>query len=217
MNIYMIKTGSRYILYYNPPKKEIEEEEKKPCIDLAYKINRMEGLWAGNTTKEFRIMADLNEEINAAYQDVSHNAKKGLGKIGGKIRTRTSGILKDAAYAEKASLNYSENISEDEAKRFFSQIVKREMIKSGIILGIETISFAAFYVPPLIFVPFTSFILGPAIGFQIAIIRALRKGIKNISFVPNPEVSKLERIICGEKGLELANPDLIEYRVAKDL
>lgn len=213
----MINTGSRYILYYNPPKKELKEEEKIPCRDLAGRISHLEGSWAGAATKEFRISADIQAGINEAYGDIACSAKKGMGKIGNIMRTKTSGILKDTAYAGNASLNYSDKIPEEEAKQLFSRIVKKEMLRGGIILGAEIASFAAFYVPPLLFVPFTSLILGPAIGYQIAVMRTLSRGIKNAAFAPNPEVSKLERIISGEKELELSNPDLIEYRAAKGL
>ncbi|MDI6737139.1 MAG: hypothetical protein QME12_01325 [Nanoarchaeota archaeon] len=217
MDIYMFNTGSQYTLYYNPQKVEDKEKPKIPAIDLAKRINLLEGILAGNTTKEYRITADVQAGIDAAYDEIIYSAKKSMHKIGNRMKTKTSGILKEAAYAGTASLNYSENIPEDKAKRIFSRIVKKEAFKSGLILGIEAISFAAFFVPPLLFVPFTSFILGPAIVYQIAIMRALSKGVKNISFAPSPEVSKLERIISGEKGLGLTNPDLIEYRAAKGL
>lgn len=190
----MINTGRQYTLYYNAPK-TIEAtviEEPNPCIDLG-------------------------DRIEYAFRVCGKSIRNKAKKLSSKMKTRTSGILSEAAYAGTANLNYSDRIPENKARYLFSKIVKKEKRKSRIILGAEIFSLAIFYVPPLLFVPFTSIILGSAIAYQAATMRTLSKGIHNISFAPNPDVSNLERIIFGEKGLELAIPDLIEYRAAKGL
>lgn len=229
MNIYMINTGSQYTLYYNPPKQEPKAAApKRHCIDLASRIENAEGERAGLTTREFRITADLGDSIAEAYKELSGSVKEKLQKIGSRMRTKVSGILKDAAYAGTANLNYSAETPEEIARCSFSRIVKKEQAKSLIILGASIAVYAASYVP-LLFVaeqpllgPIVGFaplwpIIGPIVGYQIAVMRTLRKGMKNISFVSNPDVTKLERIIAGEQGLGLTNPDLIEYRVTKGL
>ncbi|MFH1065646.1 MAG: hypothetical protein V1734_04040 [Nanoarchaeota archaeon] len=217
MDIYMINTGSRYTLYYNPPKQEPKAAgPKRHCFNLASRIENAEAARAGLTTKEFMITTDLGESVSEAYRDVAESVKRGMQQLGSKMRTKTSRILKDAAYAETAILNYSGELSEDKARRFFSRIVKKEKLKSWLIFGACAIAYIASWNPFTMLVP-TIFVLGPAIGYQIAVINTLRKGVKNILFVPNPEVSKLEKIISGEKGLGLTSPDLIDYRVAKGL
>lgn len=213
----MINTGRQYTLYYNAPKQETNGLEKKLSFEDLAITKKAEGALAGFTTREFRITADMQKEIGGVYYELLESAKKGMQKIGNKMRTKTSDILREAAYAETAILNYSDEIQEEKARDLFSRIVKKEKRKSRIILGAEIFSLAIFYVPPLLFVPFTSIIFGSAIAYQAATMRTLSKGIHNISFAPNPDVSNLEKIISGEKGLELAIPDLIEYRAAKGL
>ena len=213
----MINTGNKHTLYHNPPKHEPKKQKKKSLHLPAGRTSHIDGARAGFTTKEFRIASEINGTAEMAYNDISEGAKEGMQKMGSRMRTKTSGILKDAAYAESAMLHYSDRNTEDAAKNIFSQIIKREKRRGWAILGAEILGLGAFYVPPLLFVPFTSLIFGSAILYQANVARTLARGIKNISFLQSPEVSKLERIISGEKEFELTNPDLIEYRAAKGL
>ncbi|MDD4877994.1 MAG: hypothetical protein PHO02_03080 [Candidatus Nanoarchaeia archaeon] len=194
MDIYMFNTGDKYRLYYNPLKTieaRVIEEPKK--------------------------YADLGDRVEDALKKFGKQVKIASKKINLKISRGNSGILSEAAYAKNVTLNYADTLDEESARHRFGRIVKKETMKSYVILGLGIASLIATYIPPLLFVPMTSWIIGPIIGYQIAMRKKLKKGLKDISFAPNPEVSKLERIISGEKGLGLANSDLIEYRLAKDL
>lgn len=190
----MFNTGDKYRLYYNPLKTieaRVIEEPKK--------------------------YADLGDRVEDALKKFGKQVKIASKKINLKISRGNSGILSEAAYAKNVTLNYADTLDEESARHRFGRIVKKETMKSYVILGLGIASLIATYIPPLLFVPMTSWIIGPIIGYQIAMRKKLKKGLKDISFAPNPEVSKLERIISGEKGLGLANSDLIEYRLAKDL
>lgn len=215
MDIYLFNTGDNYALYYNPPKEAPKEKKRK-----RYEGGRIEDIEGGRgcmTTKELSISSGLEGTIKEAFYEFADGVKAGVQKLSKKMRTRTSGILHEAAYAGSASLNYPDTISEEEARGIFSRIVAKEKIKSSIIMAAGIIGFIGSYIPPLLFVPMTSYIFGPIVGYQFAVMRILKRGIKNVSFAQNPEVSKLEKIISGEKGLGLTNPDLIEYRLAKGL
>lgn len=213
----MINTGNKYILYYNPPKEKPKDEIlRKSYAWLGRGSENPKGERTGLTTREFRISSDLEESINEAYSEFAESAKSRMEKISNKIRTRTSAILKDAAHSDSATINYSNEISESSARKYFLRIVRKEKIKSGAILGACALAYLASWNPLTMPVP-TIWLFGPAMLYQMAVIRTLGKGIKNIAFSPSTEVAKLEKIIAGERGIGLDKQDLIDYRAAKDL
>jgi hypothetical protein len=217
MEIYMINTGNKYAIYYNPPKETPKaESEEKSYAWLGRGIENLGGARAGLTTREFRISSDLEESINEAYSEFAESSKNKMQKLSNKIRTRTSAILKDAAHSDSAILNYSNEISESSARKYFLRIVRKEKIKSWAILGACALAYLASWNPLTMPVP-TIWLFGPAMLYQMAVIKTLGKGIKNISFSQSTEVAKLERIIAGERGIGLDRQDLIDYRAAKGL
>ena len=77
----MINTGSKHILYYNPPKEKLKAESReKSYAWLNRDIENPEGKRAGLTTREFRISSDLEESINEAYSEFAESSKSRMQK-----------------------------------------------------------------------------------------------------------------------------------------
>ncbi len=176
-----------------------------------------EGEYDSKLKEYFNSSAEKNP-LKKAYKTFMKANRIMYEKVGNAIsmfQKISSKALCKAAKADEVKIFYSSDMQEQEAKAAYGKIASREMVKSSIMFGINTLLIPIItpisYTPPFVFIPATSlpFVFMWAHSFKV--MRAIRKSMKKASYYSSDEVALLESMLHKETAGTLVNEDLIEY------
>ncbi|MBU2589799.1 MAG: hypothetical protein KKA65_00330 [Nanoarchaeota archaeon] len=192
LELYLINNESSYQLYHNSSKTEDSKLEELVEEVKENKFSKIKEYLNNTRFKKF-----LDNYIQKAITRLQNTSLRSF---------------KAASLIAEVNVNYSTNLTEKEAKKAYRKIVRREIFKNSLNIGLNLLAIAVCYVPPIALIPGSSipFVI---IGYQSAkSLKAILKGKNKINFIKNEELFLLEDIIENNKPTDnLKNKDLLEY------